>query len=49
METDYEVIEYIQNVITKLLTTAGFKVRVQYEHSLVKGLVFNIPLIHLSC
>lgn len=44
METDYEVIEYIQNVIIKLLTTAGFKIRVQYEHSLVKGLVFNISV-----
>lgn len=44
METDYEVIEYIQNVITKLLTTAGFRVKVQYEHSLVKGLVFNISV-----
>ncbi len=44
METDYEVIEYIQNVIIKLLTTAGFRVRVQYEHSLVKGLVFNISV-----
>ncbi len=42
METDYEVIEYIQGVITTLLTTAGFRARVQYEHSISKGLVFNI-------
>lgn len=44
MEIDYEVIEYIQGVITKLLTTAGFRPRVQYEHSLSKGLVFNITV-----
>lgn len=44
MDIDYKVIEYIQEVITKLLTTAGFRVRVQYEHSLVKGLVFNISV-----
>ncbi len=42
METDYQAIEYIQEVITKLLTTAGFKARVQYEQSISKGLVFNI-------
>lgn len=42
METDYKVIEYIQGVITTLLTTAGFKAKVQYEHSISKGLVFNI-------
>ncbi len=44
MDTDYKVIEYIQEVITKLLTLAGFKVRVEYEHSLVKGLLFNISV-----
>ena len=44
MEIDYEVIEYIQGVITKLLTLAGFQVKVQYEHSLVKGLLFNISV-----
>lgn len=42
MEIDYQVIEYIQGVITTLLNTAGFKARVQYEHSISKGLVFNI-------
>ena len=44
MEIDYKTIEFIQEVIIKLLTLAGFKVRVQYEHSLVKGLVFNISV-----
>lgn len=44
METNYETIEYIQKVITELLTLAGFRPHVQYEHSLVKGLVFNISV-----
>lgn len=44
MNTDYEKIEYIQKTITELLDVAGFKVRVEYEQSLVKGLVFRIYL-----
>src|SRR6188472_2408831 len=40
--TDYDTIEYIKNTIEQLLTSAGIQVRVEYEDSLVRGLVFNI-------
>ncbi len=39
---DYETIEYIQSVIKDVLDRAGINARVQYEDSLVSGLVFNI-------
>lgn len=39
---DYETIEYIQSVIKDVLERAGVQARVQYEDSLVSGLVFNI-------
>ena len=39
---DYETIEYIQNTIRDLLERAGVQARVEYEDSLVSGLVFNI-------
>ncbi|HMQ02148.1 MAG TPA: R3H domain-containing nucleic acid-binding protein [Candidatus Doudnabacteria bacterium] len=44
METNYETIEYIQSVIVKLLTLAGFRPKVKYEHSFSKGLIFNISI-----
>lgn len=42
MNTDYNKIEYIQNEIKTLLSKAGFNPKVEYEQSLVKGLVFRI-------
>jgi predicted RNA-binding protein Jag len=39
---DYETIEYIQSVINEVLTRAGVQARIEYEDSLVNGLVFNI-------
>ncbi len=39
---DYETIEYIQSVILDVLERAGVQARVDYEDSLVSGLVFNI-------
>lgn len=42
MNTDYETIEYIKKTITDLLSAGGFNVRVEYEQSLVSGLVFHI-------
>lgn len=42
MSTDYSKIEYIQNEIKTLLSQAGFNPKVEYEQSLVKGLVFRI-------
>lgn len=44
MSEDYEKIEYIQNTITELLVIAGFNPKVEYEQSLVKGLVFNVSV-----
>lgn len=44
MNTQYETIEYIQKTITELLSVAGFRPRVNYEQSLVKGLVFHISV-----
>lgn len=41
---DYQKIEYIQGVIENILGFAGFTARVDYEQSLVKGLVFNISV-----
>ncbi|QQS22912.1 KH domain-containing protein [bacterium] len=42
MNTDYETIEYIKKTITDLLQSGGFNVRVEYEQSLVSGLIFHI-------
>lgn len=42
MNTDYETIEYIKKVITDLLSSGGFNVQVEYEQSLVSGLIFHI-------
>lgn len=42
MNTDYDSIEYIKKVITDLLSSGGFDVRVEYEQSLVSGLIFHI-------
>ncbi len=39
---DYETIEYIQSVIKEVLERAGVQARINYEDSLVSGLVFNI-------
>lgn len=39
---DYQTIEYIQSVIRNLLEKTGISARVEYEDSLVSGLVFNI-------
>lgn len=38
----HDVIEYIQNTINELLSKAGVQGRVEYEDSLVRGLVFNV-------
>ncbi len=40
--TDYDKIEFISTTITNLLSAGGITARVDYEDSLVKGLVFNI-------
>ncbi len=42
MNTDYETIEYIKTVISDLLASGGFNVRVEYEQSLISGLIFHI-------
>lgn len=42
MSTDYETIEYIKKVITDMLASGGFNVRVEYEQNLVSGLTFHI-------
>lgn len=42
MNADYETIEYIKKVISDLLASGGFNVRVEYEQSLVNGLTFHI-------
>jgi spoIIIJ-associated protein len=42
MNTDYDTIEYIKKTITDLLTSGGFNVHVEYEQSLVSGLIFHI-------
>lgn len=42
MNTDYETIEYIKKVIIDLLSSGGFNVQVEYEQSLVSGLIFHI-------
>ena len=39
---DYQTIEYIQSVIMDVLGRAGVSARIEYEDSLVSGLVFNI-------
>ncbi len=39
---DYETIEYIQGVIRDVVERTGIQARVDYEDSLVSGLVFNI-------
>lgn len=40
--TDYDKAEQVKVLIQDLLTKAGFQARVEYEDSLLKGLVFNI-------
>ncbi len=40
--TDYDKIEFITATITNLLAAGGITARVDYEDSLVKGLVFNV-------
>ncbi len=44
MNPDYDTIEYIKNTLVELLATAGFKARVEYEQSLLKGLIFHISV-----
>ncbi len=44
MNADYETIEYIQTTLTEVLSIAGFKPRVEYEQSLLKGLIFHISV-----
>jgi predicted RNA-binding protein Jag len=44
MNPDYETIEYIQKTLTELLTIAGFRTKVEYEQSLLKGLIFHISV-----
>lgn len=44
MNNDYETIEQIQQAIIELLVKAGFKPRVNYEQSLLKGLIFHISV-----
>jgi spoIIIJ-associated protein len=39
---DYQTIEQIQATIREVLERAGIQARVEYEDSLVSGLVFNI-------
>ena|SRR6478672_9249671 len=39
---DYQTIEYIQNTIKQTLEHMGIQARVEYEDSLVSGLVFHI-------
>ena len=39
---DHQTIEYIQNTIREVLQRAGVEAQVEYEDSLVDGLVFNI-------
>lgn len=40
--TEYDIIEYIKNTVEQFLAAAGVQARVEYEESLVRGLVFNI-------
>lgn len=40
--TDYDKAEQVKQLIQDLLSEAGFQARVEYEDSLLKGLVFNI-------
>jgi spoIIIJ-associated protein len=39
---DYQTIEYIQAIMRNMLERAGFEASIEYEDSLVGGLVFNI-------
>ena len=39
---DYETIEFIQATITNLLDRMGINARIEYEDSLLSGLIFNI-------
>lgn len=40
--TDYDKAEQVKELITDLLSRMGINARVEYEDSIVKGLVFNI-------
>ena len=40
--TDYNKIEIVKNIIQDLLKAAEFEGKVEFEESIIKGLVFNI-------
>ncbi len=40
--TDYNKIEQVKTIIQDLLKAAGFEAGVEFEESIIKGLVFNI-------
>lgn len=40
--TDYDKIEQVRKIILELLENCGIQAQVDYEESLIKGLIFNI-------